>query len=121
MSDNKNSNAQNSAKTDAPKTDAPKTDPVKIDAPSPGAELAKPPISPDLAMAASIKGANTEQPAKTVEKRVYPARAYVRSVVGDMLHLHTNEAITDKEVKIDVDPFAIAQIEAGKWEIVEAN
>lgn len=106
MSDNKTSNAQNAAKTDAPNL---------------GADPAKTPISPDLAMAASIKGANTEQPAKPVEKRAYPARAYVRSVVGDMLHLHTNAAVTDKEVKMDIDPFTIAQIEAGKWEIVDAN
>lgn len=49
----------------------------------------------------------------------YPDRARVRTVNGGtMRHLHTNEEIDGAEKKIDIDGFAISQIEAGKWEIV---
>lgn len=49
----------------------------------------------------------------------YPARARVRTVSGgSMRHLFTNEELSGVEKKIDIDHFAISQIEAGKWAIV---
>lgn len=47
-----------------------------------------------------------------------PKIARVRSKVGEMVHLHTNETIGEVEKKIEIDAFAQAQIDAGKWEIV---
>lgn len=53
-------------------------------------------------------------------KKKYPERARVRTASGDVMrHLHTNEEISGAEKKIDLDGFAIAQIEAGKWVIVQ--
>ena len=45
--------------------------------------------------------------------------AYVRSKVGPMRHLHTNEEITAHEKRIELDAFTQAQIDAGKWETVK--
>ena len=46
---------------------------------------------------------------------------YVRSLVGDMRHLVTDEMITSHEKRIEVDAFAQAQIDSGKWEIVNPD
>ena len=45
--------------------------------------------------------------------------AYVRSKVGPMRHLHTNEELTAHEKRIELDAFTQAQIDAGKWETVK--
>lgn len=62
---------------------------------------------------------NPPAPQKTDAPK-YPARAFVRTTSGgEMLHLYTNERITSEGKKIDIDHFAVSQIEAGKWEIFE--
>lgn len=45
-------------------------------------------------------------------------RARVRSVVGDMRHLYTDVLVTSDDKLMDLDQFALTQIETGKWEIV---
>lgn len=64
--------------------------------------------------ASKAAGADKKAPASK-----YPAVARVRTTTGGtMRHLLTNVEIGPSEKKIDIDGFAIAQIEAGKWEIV---
>lgn len=83
-----------------------------------GAKDPAPQVSPDLATAAAVRDAR-EDPKAPEEKKAYPERARVRTVTGDrMVHLITNQVIDGDERKIDLDAFAIAQIEAGKWQIV---
>ena len=46
--------------------------------------------------------------------------ARVRSVYGDTYHLLTNTLIPqNSEKKIKIDEFALAQLTAGKWELVD--
>lgn len=46
-------------------------------------------------------------------------KAYVKAVYGDMVHLFTGVRITQDPKKIEIDQFAQAQLDAGKWAIVE--
>lgn len=85
-------------------------------APTPAPTPAPAP-STDLQTAAAVAAANGNAPT-TPEPREYPDKAYVRSKGGDMLHLFQNVVISSAERKIDIDGFARAQLDAGKWEIV---
>lgn len=52
----------------------------------------------------------------------YPARAFVRTTTGgEMVHLFTGDRIGGDGKRIDIDHFAIGQIEAGKWVIFDPN
>ena len=63
----------------------------------------------------------TETPApKSVPANLLGKEARVRSVYGDTYHLLTNTLIPqDSEKKIKIDEFALAQLTAGKWELVD--
>ena len=63
----------------------------------------------------------TETPEpKNVPDNLLGKEARVRSVYGDTYHLLTNTLIPqDSEKKIKIDEFALAQLTAGKWELVE--
>ena len=63
----------------------------------------------------------TETPEpKSVPDNLLGKEARVRSVYGDTYHLLTNTLIPqDSEKKIKIDEFALAQLTAGKWELVD--
>ena len=80
---------------------------------------AAPPPAASLAEQAAAIPVHPNAPiAPTDLPEKLPAFARVRSKVGDMRHLITNDLITDVERKIAIDFFAEAQIRSGKWEIV---
>ena len=82
------------------------------------------PSTTTLADIAAVQGQDPKDP-KDPKDQVKDApkgkakTAYVRSKVGPMRHLHTNEEITAHEKKIELDAFTQAQIDAGKWETVK--
>jgi hypothetical protein len=78
-------------------------------------EPAKPQTS--VQTAAAVAAANGVDLSAKPPKE-YPAKAYVRSKVGRMVHLFTNEVVDERAAKIEIDAFARAQLDAGKWEIV---
>lgn len=86
------------------------------------AEATKAPAAPPAATLAEQAAAIPVHPnapvAPTGLPEKLPSSARVRSKVGDMRHLITNDLITDVERKIAIDFFAEAQIRSGKWEIV---
>lgn len=90
--------------------------PANSPAPTP-APSAAPAAPTDLQTAQAVADANGTAPAPA-EAKTYPEVAYVRSKVGDMVHLFTGETLSSREVKIAIDGFARAQLDAGKWEIV---
>lgn len=63
----------------------------------------------------------TETPEpKSVPNNLLGKEARVRAVYGDTYHLLTNTLIPqDSEKKIKIDEFALAQLTAGKWELVD--
>lgn len=72
-----------------------------------------------LEQAAQVAAANGKEPLKKEEGK-YPARGRVRAV-GDRhsVHLISGETIPhDADKKIDIDHFARAQLDAGKWALV---
>lgn len=71
-----------------------------------------------LADIAAVQGQDTKDQTKEAPKGKVKT-AYVRSKVGPMRHLHTNEEITAHEKRIELDAFTQAQIDAGKWETVK--
>ena len=85
-------------------------------------EASKTPAAPPAATLAEQAAAIPVHPnapvAPTGLPEKLPSSARVRSKVGDMRHLITNDLITDVERKIAIDFFAEAQIRSGKWEIV---
>lgn len=64
---------------------------------------------PDDAPAAPIKHPLF---GKTVRLRTAPGYA-------DMLHLHQNKLVDGEGKRIEIDDFAVAQLEAGKWLVSE--
>ena len=86
---------------------------------NPDAPVAPAAPSQDIQNAAASLGTSVEEVvAKQSATKAYPARARVRSKVGEMRHLGTNQLVTSDEKMMDIDGFAIAQLNAGKWEIV---
>ena len=82
------------------------------------------PSTTTLADLAAVQGQDPKDPKdpKDQVKDVPKGKAktaYVRSKVGHMRHLHTNEEITAHEKRIELDAFTQAQIDAGKWETVK--
>ena len=63
----------------------------------------------------------TEAPQpKSVPDNLLGKEARVRAVRADTYHLLTNTLIPhDSEKKIKIDEFALAQLIAGKWELVD--
>lgn len=63
----------------------------------------------------------TEMPApKAMPDNLLGKEVRVRSVYGDTYHLLTNVQIPqNSDKKIKVDEFALAQLQAGKWELVD--
>ena len=63
----------------------------------------------------------TETPEpRSVPSNLLGKEARVRAVHADTYHLLTNTLIPhDSEKKIKIDEFALAQLTAGKWELVE--
>lgn len=62
----------------------------------------------------------TEQPVSKPLPEKLPAEARVRAVRGTAYHLLTGEMIpSDADKKIKLDDFAVAQLRAGKWELVD--
>jgi hypothetical protein len=70
----------------------------------------------------ALKGqSKTAAPAADAPKE-YPKRGHVRTTSGgEMLHLFTNDVIDKDGKRIDLDHFAISQIEAGKWQLFDPN
>lgn len=60
------------------------------------------------AMALVPKDAPVKVPEPTVKK------AYVRTVQGEMVHLHTSVRFTTDPKKVEIDQFVQAQLDAGK-------
>jgi hypothetical protein len=83
----------------------------------PGDNRAEPSLA-QAAAAASAVAPDPKNPLK-VEEKSYPATARVRAVHGRSVHLYTGAVLnTDSDKKIDIDGFARAQLDSGKWEIV---
>ena len=63
----------------------------------------------------------TETPEpRSVPDNLLGKEARVRAVHGDTYHLLTNTLIPqNSEKKIKIDEFALAQLTAGKWELVD--
>ena len=76
------------------------------------------PSTTTLADIAAVQGQDPKDQVKDAPKGKAKT-AYVRSKVGPMRHLHTNEEITAHEKRIELDAFTQAQIDAGKWETVK--
>lgn len=66
-------------------------------------------------MTEANKTPETETP-KTAPKKV--KTAYIRAVHGSMTHLYTNKVFGVDPVKVEIDGFVQAQLDAGKLEIV---
>ena len=79
------------------------------------------PSTTTLADIAAVQGQDPKDPKDQVKDapKGKAKTAYVRSKVGPMRHLHTNEEITAHEKRIELDAFTQAQIDAGKWETVK--
>ena len=63
----------------------------------------------------------TDTPApQSIPDNLLGKEARVRAVHGDTYHLLTNTLIPqNSEKKIKIDEFALAQLTAGKWELVD--
>lgn len=63
--------------------------------------------------------AATKDAKPATSKADYPAKANVKSASGNRtLHQVTDVVIDGRPTKIDIDAFARAQLDAGKWVIV---
>ena len=86
-------------------------------APAPQSNPTTPPAPPTSTVSNEMAG---KDPVREPEKKSYPKRGFVQTATGaTMRHLHTDQVIDGRPVKIDIDAFAAAQLDAGKWVLVD--